>query len=400
MKIHEYQAKELLKKYGVAVPMSTPLLTCTPDEARDKAQKLIDQSGSDVVVVKSQIHAGGRGKGRFKEDPELGGVKVVKGAKDASAMAMRMFGNTLVTVQTGEEGKVVNRLLMEQGVEIEKELYLGAVLDRGAQRICLMACEEGGVEIEEVAARSPEKILKEWVDPAVGLSDYQGRKLAFGLGLSGKSVNSAVRLFKALATALDKEDCSLAEINPLILTKSGDVMALDAKMNLDDNASFRHPQWTEMRDDSEEDPAELEAKKHDLSYVNLDGTIGCMVNGAGLAMATMDIIKEFGGEPANFLDVGGTADKERVAKAFKIIVSDPNVKGIFVNIFGGIVHCDRVAQGVIDAVKEVGLKLPLVVRLEGTNVEQGKKLLADSDVAITSANDMADGAKKIVELAK
>jgi succinyl-CoA synthetase beta subunit len=400
MKIHEYQAKELLKKYGVPVPLSTPILECTPEKVKNAAAALIKDSGTEVVVVKAQIHAGGRGKGRYKEDQELGGVKVVKGASAAAEMATRMMGKTLVTIQTGEEGKRVDRLLIEQGIEIERELYLGAVLDRAAQRICIMACEEGGVEIEEVAARTPEKILKEWVDPVNGLSAYQARRLAFGLGLSGKAVGSAVKFLKALAAAFDAEDATLAEINPLVVTKQGDVLALDAKITLDDNASHRHAYWRDLRDDSEEDPAELEAHKHDLSYVNLDGTIGCMVNGAGLAMATMDIIKEFGASPANFLDVGGTADKERVAAAFKIIVADPNVKGIFINIFGGIVHCDRVAQGVIDAVKEVGLKLPLVVRLEGTNVDEGKRLLAESDVAVTPADDMADGAKKIVELAK
>ncbi|PID39075.1 MAG: ADP-forming succinate--CoA ligase subunit beta [Proteobacteria bacterium] len=400
MKIHEYQAKELLKKYGVPVPLSTPILECTPEKVKNAAAALIKESGTEVIVVKAQIHAGGRGKGRYKEDPELGGVKVVKGANEAAEIATRMMGKTLVTIQTGDEGKRVDRLLLEQGIDIDRELYLSAVLDRAAQRICVMACEEGGVEIEEVAARTPEKILKAWVDPVNGLSAYQARQLAFGLGLSGKAVGSAVKFLQALATAFDAEDATLAEINPLVVTKQGEVMALDAKINLDDNASQRHPYWRDLRDDSEEDPAELEAHKHDLSYVNLDGTIGCMVNGAGLAMATMDIIKEFGASPANFLDVGGTADKERVAAAFKIIVADPNVKGIFINIFGGIVHCDRVAQGVIDAVKEVGLKLPLVVRLEGTNVDEGKRLLAESDLAVTPADDMADGAKTIVEAAK
>jgi succinyl-CoA synthetase beta subunit len=398
MKIHEYQAKELLKPYGVAVPQNVVVLEASA--AENQARQLIEQTGNEVVVVKSQIHAGGRGKGRFKENGDLGGVKVVKGAAAAAEVAAAMLGNTLVTVQTGDEGKVVNRVLIEQGVEIDKEMYLGAVLDRAAQRICLMASEEGGVEIEEVAARTPEKILKEWVDPALGLCDFQARRLALELGLSGDPMKNAVRLFKALSEAFVAEDASLAEINPLVITKQGEVIALDAKINLDDNAGFRHSVWSELHDRSEEDPAELEAKQHDLSYVNLDGNIGCMVNGAGLAMATMDIIKEFGGEPANFLDVGGTADKQRVAAAFKIIVSDPKVKGIFVNIFGGIVFCDRVAQGVVDAVKEVGLSLPLVVRLEGTNVEEGKRILAESGINVTSADDMADGARKIVEAAK
>jgi succinyl-CoA synthetase beta subunit len=353
-----------------------------------------------VVVVKAQIHAGGRGKGRFKEDPELGGVKVVKGAEQAEAVARRMLGKTLVTHQTGPEGKRVGRVLIEQGMAIEKEMYVGGVIDRAAQRITMMACAEGGVEIETVAARSPEKILKESIDPALGLAAYQGRKLAFGLGLQGAANANAVKFLQGLARAFDCEDASLAEINPLVITKSGEVLALDAKINLDDNAEHRHPEWKDLRDTSEEEPTELEAKSFDLSYVKLDGNIGCMVNGAGLAMSTMDIIKQFGGEPANFLDVGGAADKDRVTAAFKIIMKDPNVKGIFINIFGGIVQCDVVAQGVVAAVKEVALKVPLVVRLEGTNVEAGRKILKESGLNVTPAVDMADGAKKIVELAR
>jgi succinyl-CoA synthetase beta subunit len=398
VKIHEYQAKNMLKKYGVAVPKGKPVFSA--EEAKRAAEELIKETGLPVVVVKAQIHAGGRGKGRFKEDPELGGVKVVRGADEAAKIAGRMLGKTLVTHQTGEEGKRVNRVLVEQGIDIDKEMYVGGVIDRAAQRITMMACAEGGVEIETVAARSPEKILKETVDPAVGLSAFQGRNLAFKLGLKGSANANAVKFLSCLARAFEAEDASLAEINPLVITKSGEVLALDAKINLDDNAEHRHLEWKELRDESEEEPTELEAKKHDLSYVKLSGTIGCMVNGAGLAMSTMDIIKEFGGEPANFLDVGGGADKDRVTAAFKIIMSDPNVRGIFVNIFGGIVQCDIVAQGVVDAVKEVSLKVPLVVRLEGTNVEAGRKILKDSGLNVTPAIDMADGAKKIVELAK
>lgn len=397
MKIHEYQAKALLAPHGVAVPLSHAVFS--PDEADHAAQRLIEQSGNEVVVVKAQIHAGGRGKGTFKEDPELHGVNVVQGATEARCIAEQMLERTLVTLQTGPQGQVVSRLLVEQGVDIERELYVGALLDRAAQRICVMACGEGGVEIEEVAARSPEKILKEWVDPVIGLGAYQARKLAFGLGLTGNAMRSAVGLLTGLARAFDAEDCTLAEINPLVVTRAGEVMALDAKITLDDNAAFRHPKWADLHDASEDDPSELEAQAHDLSYVKLDGSIGCMVNGAGLAMATMDIIKQFGGEPANFLDVGGSADKDRVAAAFKIILADSNVRGIFVNIFGGIVHCDLVAQGIVDAVKEVSLELPMVVRLEGTNVAAGKRILADSELNVTSAEDMADGASKIVALA-
>jgi len=397
VKIHEYQAKGLLKKYGVAVPKGTPCFK--PEEVKQAAEELIKETGIPVVVVKAQIHAGARGKGRFKEDPELGGVNVVRGAEEAFKVAQRMLGKTLVTHQTGEEGKQVNRLLVEQGIDIDKEMYVGGVIDRSAQRITMMACAEGGVEIETVAARSPEKILKETIDPAVGMQPFQARNLVYGLGLTGDANKNAVKFLLALARAFEHEDASLAEINPLVITKTGQVMALDAKIGLDDGAEHRHPDWAELQDKSEEEPTELEAKSYDLSYVKLDGNIGCMVNGAGLAMSTMDIIKEFGGEPANFLDVGGAADKDRVSAAFKIIMRDPNVKGIFVNIFGGIVQCDIVAQGVVDAVKEVSLKAPLVVRLEGTNVETGRKILKDSGLNLTPADDMADGAKKIVELA-
>ena len=398
MKIHEYQAKAILKKFGVAVPKGKPCFTV--DEVKAAAEELIQETGIPVVVVKAQIHAGGRGKGRFIEEPELGGVNVVRGAEEAAKTAGRMLGNTLVTHQSGPEGRKVNRLLIEQGIDIATEMYVGGVIDRAAQRVTMMACTEGGVEIEAVAARTPEKILKESVDPTIGLGAFQARKLAYGLGLTGDANKNAVKFLMALAKAFVAEDASLFEINPLVITKAGDVMALDAKIGLDDHAVHRHPYWAELQDKSEEEPSELAAKALDLSYVKLDGNIGCMVNGAGLAMSTMDIIKEFGGEPANFLDVGGAADKDRVCGAFKIIMSDPNVKGIFVNIFGGIVQCDIVAQGVVDAVKEVSLEVPLVVRLEGTNVEAGRKILADSGLKITPAVDMADGAKKIVELAK
>jgi succinyl-CoA synthetase beta subunit len=398
MKIHEYQAKALIEPYGVAIPQHYAVFS--REEAEHAAQKLIEDTGNPIVVVKAQIHAGGRGKGTFKEDPTLNGVKVVEGSGEAARLANEMLGKTLVTLQTGPAGQPVSRVLIEQGVDIERELYVGALLDRAAQRICVMACAEGGVEIEEVAARSPEKILKRWVDPVVGLADYQARELAFGLGLTGQANRAAVSLLTGLARAFDREDCSLAEINPLVVTRQGDVLALDAKITLDENASYRHPHWADLHDEAEEEPAELEAQAHNLSYVKLDGRIGCMVNGAGLAMGTMDIIKQFGGEPANFLDVGGSADKERVAAALKIIIEDPHVKGIFVNIFGGIVFCDLVAQGIVDAVKEVGLNLPLVVRLEGTNVEAGKAILANSGVGVVSAEDMADGARKIVDATK
>ena len=398
MKLHEYQAKHLLEQYGVAVPKGRPVFSAA--EAQAAAEALIAETDNPVVVVKSRIHAGGRGKGRFKEDPELSGVKVVRGAGEARAMAERMLGKTLVTEQTGPEGKQVNRVLIEQGISIAREMYVGALVDRAAQRLTLIACAEGGMEIEVVAAKTPEKILKETIDPAVGLSPYQARRLAFKLGLTGAAHGNAVGFLLALAKAVEEEDASMAEINPLVITTDGEVLALDGKMAFDDNAAYRHPDWKALHDTTEEEPTELQAKAYDLSYVKLDGTIGCMVNGAGLAMATMDIIQEFGGQPANFLDVGGGADKDRVTAAFKIICADPHVKGIFINIFGGIVKCDIVAQGVVDAVKEVSLKVPLVVRLEGTNVEAGRRILDQSGLNVTSAVDMADGARKIVELAR
>jgi len=398
MKIHEYQAKELLREAGVPVPQSK--VAFSAEEARVAAAELIDETNSEVVVVKSQIHAGGRGKGRFKQFPDLGGVKVVKGAAAAKDVAEKMLGSTLVTIQTGDEGKVVSRLLVEQGMDIKSELYLAATLDRDSGWITVMASLEGGVDIEEVAAKTPEKILKVSVDPAFGLLGYQARALAYGLGLDGRTARKMASFVIKVYNAYVDLDCSLLEINPLLITGGGDVIALDAKANFDDNALYRHKDIEELRDESEEDPAELEAKNWDLSYVALDGTIGCMVNGAGLAMATMDIIKYFGAEPANFLDVGGGATEERVTAAFKIISKDPKLKGILVNIFGGIMKCDTIAKGVIGAVKEVGLEVPLVVRLEGTNVELGKKLLDESGLKITSAGSLREAAQKIVEMTK
>ncbi len=398
MKIHEYQAKELLRDEGVPVPSSQ--VAFSAEEAKNAAAALIEKTGNEVVVVKSQIHAGGRGKGRFKEHPELGGVKVVKGAGAAREMAEQMLGNTLVTIQTGPEGKKVGRVLIEQGMDIKSELYVAVTLDRATGRNIVMASTEGGMEIEEVAEHSPEKILRETIDPAVGLTGFQTRKIAYGLGLQGKVARQMSGFLAKLAGAYSKLDCAMLEVNPLVITGDGQVLALDAKCSFDDNALYRHPNIESLRDPNEEDAAELEAKKYDLSYVNLDGTIGCMVNGAGLAMSTMDIVKFFGAEPANFLDVGGGATAEKVTAAFKIITSDPNLKGILVNIFGGIMKCDVIAEGVITAVKEVGLKVPLVVRLEGTNVEQGKKMIQESGLNVVTGDSLRDAAQKIVELAK
>ena len=398
MKIHEYQAKDLLRAAGVPVPQSQ--VAFSAEEAHTAAAQLIEATGNEVVVVKSQIHAGGRGKGRFKEHPDLGGVKVVKGADAAKAVAEQMLGSTLVTIQTGEEGKLVKRLLVEQGMDIAQELYLAATLDRDTGRVTIMASQEGGMDIEEVAETHPEKILKAQIDPAFGLLGYQARALAYGLGCKGKTARQMAGFLGKLYKAYMDLDCALLEVNPLVITGAGEVIALDAKANFDDNALYRHRDIEELRDEDEEDPAELEANTWGLSYVALDGTIGCMVNGAGLAMATMDIIKFFGSEPANFLDVGGGATEERVTAAFKIICKDPNLKGILVNIFGGIMKCDTIAKGVIGAVKQVGLKVPLVVRLEGTNVELGKQLLADSGLPITSADSLRDAAQKIVEMTK
>lgn len=386
MNIHEYQGKAVLKQYGVAVPEGK--VAFTVDEAVEAAKEL----GTSVVVVKAQIHAGGRGK--------AGGVKVAKNLDEVRTYAGEILGKVLVTHQTGPEGKEVKRLLIEQGCDIKKEYYVGVVVDRGTGRVVMMASEEGGTEIEEVAHHTPEKIFKEVVDPAIGLQAFQARKLAYAINIPTELVNKAVKFMMALYTAFVEKDCSIAEINPLVVTGDGNVMALDAKLNFDSNALFRHKDILELRDLEEEDAKEIEASKFDLSYIALDGNIGCMVNGAGLAMATMDIIKYYGGEPANFLDVGGGATTEKVTEAFKIILSDENVKGIFVNIFGGIMKCDVIANGVVEAAKQVGLDRPLVVRLEGTNVELGKKILNESGLNIVAADSMADGAQKIVALVK
>jgi len=394
MKIHEYQGKELLKKYGVPVPLGIAATSAADAIAAIPKVQEVDLAagGIGVVVVKAQIHAGGRGKG--------GGVKVAKTRADAEAAVKKIFGMQLVTPQTGPEGKKVQRILVEQGLAIEHEYYLGMLLDRATARVTVMASVEGGMDIEEVAAKHPEKILKQAIDPATGWQDWQSRVLAKQLGLSGKVAGELGKFLRSLTRCYEDMDCSMLEINPLVTTKDGKVLALDAKINFDDNALFRHPELEAWRDPNEEDASEQEAKKWDLSYISLEGNIGCMVNGAGLAMSTMDIIKYYGGAPANFLDVGGGATAEKVTAAFKIITSSADVKAIFVNIFGGIMKCDTIAQGVITAVKEVGLKVPLVVRLEGTNVELGKKMLAESGLNILAASDMADGAQKAVKAAK
>ena len=395
MNIHEYQAKELMRRYGIAVPDGG--VAWTPDEAAKQAEKM----GGPVWVVKSQIHAGGRGAGRFKNDPGgKGGVRVVKSVEEVRENADAMLGQVLVTKQTGAEGKEVKRLYIEDGCDIARELYLSVLLDRATSRVTVMASTEGGMDIEQVAEETPEKIIRVAIDPATGIQGHHRRTVAFGLGLQGNQVRSATRFLTAMYRAFTELDASLVEINPLVVTGAGDVIALDAKMNFDDNALYRHPDLAELRDEDEEDPAELEAARHDLNYVKLDGTIGCMVNGAGLAMGTMDIIKLYGAEPANFLDVGGGATRERVTTAFKIILSDPNVEGILVNIFGGIMRCDVIAEGVVAAAREVSLHVPLVVRLAGTNVDLGKKILADSGLPITSADDLADAAEKVVKAVK
>ncbi|RDJ99509.1 ADP-forming succinate--CoA ligase subunit beta [Paraburkholderia lacunae] len=391
MNIHEYQAKALLRDYGVAVPNGC--VAFTAQEAEDAATQL----GGSVWVVKSQIHAGGRGAGRFTNDlTGPGGVRVVKSVSDVRRNAAQMLASVLVTKQTGAAGREVKRVYIEEGCAIERELYLGMLIDRNTSRITVMASTEGGMEIEEVAAHTPDKILKVAIDPATGLQSFHARQIAFGLGLSGKQVSAAVRLIVGMYRAFVELDASIVEINPLVVTTAGDVLALDAKINFDDNALFRHPSIEALRDEAEEDAAELEAAKHGLNYVTLDGNIGCMVNGAGLAMATMDIIKLYGGEPANFLDVGGGATRERVATAFRLILDDPKVEGILVNIFGGIMRCDVIAEGVVAAAREVDLRVPLVVRLEGTNVELGKQILRDSGLPILSADHLADAADKVV----
>ncbi|EME67764.1 succinyl-CoA synthetase [Paramagnetospirillum caucaseum] len=395
MNIHEYQGKQVLAKYGVAVLKGG--VAYTPDEAVQVAKEL----GGPVWVVKSQIHAGGRGAGRFKNDPNgKGGVRVVKSIDEVKSNVDQMLGQILVTKQTGPAGKEVKRVYIEQGCDIKRELYLSMLVDRATCRVTIVASTEGGMEIEEVAHSHPEKILKVAIDPVEGFQQYHGRQIAFGLGLEGKQVNTAVKFIGALYKAFMDLDCSIVEINPLVVTGAGELIALDAKVNFDDNALFRHKDIEELRDESEEDPAELEAARHSLNYIKLDGQIGCMVNGAGLAMATMDIIKLYGAEPANFLDVGGGATKERVTTAFKLILSDPNVEGILVNIFGGIMRCDVIAEGVVAAAREVSLNVPLVVRLEGTNVELGKKIMAQSGLPIIAADNLADAAEKVVKAVK
>ncbi len=384
MKINEYQAKEVLKKFGVAVPKGR--VAFTPEEAVEVAKEI----GGEVWVVKAQIHAGGRGK--------AGGIKLARSYDEVYQHAKNMLGSKLVTYQTGPEGKIVKKVLVEEGLSIQKELYVGITLDRTVSRNVVMVSTEGGVEIEQVAAESPEKILKEYVDPKTGFMPYQARRLAFGLGLEGEAFKNAVKFLMALYKAYEETDASLAEINPLVLTTDGQVLALDAKMNFDDNALFRHTEILELRDIDEEDPLEVEASKYNLNYIHLNGNVGCMVNGAGLAMATMDLIKLAGGEPANFLDVGGGAKTETVEQGFRIILSDPNVKAILINIFGGIVRCDRVAVGVVEAAKKVGVNVPVVIRLEGTNAEEGARILKESGLNFIVANGFKDAADKVVKV--
>ena len=392
MNIHEYQAKELLRRYGVPVPDGH--VAWSPEEAEKAASRL----PGPVFVVKAQLHAGGRGAGRFADDPKgKGGVRLVHSPAEARAMAEAMIGNTLITKQTGPAGRPVHRVYVEAGCAIARELYLSLLVDRATGRVTIVASAEGGMDIEEVAAHQPEKILRVSIDPATGLSPFHGRRLAAGLGLTGAPVTSFGRLLNALYAAFMGLDCSILEVNPLVVTAAGEVVALDAKIAFDDNALFRHPELEKLRDEAEEDPKELEAEKYNLNYVALDGNIGCMVNGAGLAMATMDIIKLYGMAPANFLDVGGGATKERITAAFKIILADPNVEGILVNIFGGIMRCDVIAEGVVSAAREVQLSVPLVVRLEGTNVTLGKQILARANLPIISADNLSDAAEKIVK---
>ncbi len=396
MNIHEYQAKELLRQFGVPTPRGMAAFS-----ARE-AGEAVQQLSGPMFVVKAQIHAGGRGKGKFKEASAgpKGGVRLAKSREEVRAFAEQMLGKTLVTKQTGPEGRVVNRVFVSEGCDIERELYLSALVDRATSRVAFIASQAGGMNIEEVAAETPEKIISVAIDPASGYEPFHGRRIAFALGLSGKQVAACVQLVGDLYRLMLAKDASLIEINPLVVEPDGSLTCLDAKMSFDSNALYRHPDIVEMRDLSEEDPIEVEASKHDLSYVKLDGTIGCMVNGAGLAMATMDIIKLYGAEPANFLDVGGGAPKERVQAAFKIILSDPAVKGILVNIFGGIMRCDIIAEGVVAAAREMALKVPLVVRLEGTNVELGKKILGESGLKIVAADNLGDAAEKITAAVK
>lgn len=390
MNIHEYQAKELFDQFGVPSPQGIP--AGTPEEAVAAAKQI----GGDGLVIKAQVHAGGRGKGTFKNGFQ-GGVHLITSAEQCGELAEKMIGQTLVTKQTGEEGKLVRKVMIAESVDISHEYYLAILMDRDTCAPVIVASTEGGMDIEEVAESTPDKILREFIDPLLGLQPYEVRKLTAGLGFTGDAAKQFAKLLKNLYKLFLACDCSMVEINPLVLTPGNQVLALDAKFGFDDNALYRHPNIVAYRDTDEEDPREVAAAEYDLNYIGLDGNIACLVNGAGLAMATMDIIKHFGGEPANFLDVGGGATKEQVAAAFKIIIGDPNVEGILVNIFGGIMQCDIIAEGVLAAVKETGLKIPLVVRLEGTNVAQGKKLIEESDLAVISADDLSDGAKKIVE---
>ncbi len=396
MNIHEYQAKALLRSYGA--PVSDGRVVLRAEDAKTAAGEL----DGPIWVVKAQIHAGGRGKGRFKEAEagDKGGVRLARSVEEAEAMTKQMLGRTLVTHQTGPAGKQVNRIYIEDGSDIARELYLALLIDRKTSRISFVASTEGGMDIEEVAAHTPEKILTFSVDPATGLSDFHGRRIAFALGLEGAQVKQCVALIRTLYRAFVERDMEMLEINPLVVLKDGNLKVLDAKLGFDNNALYRQPEIMALRDETEEDPKELAASKFDLNYIALDGEIGCMVNGAGLAMATMDIIKLYGAEPANFLDVGGGATKEKVTEAFKIITSDPNVKGILVNIFGGIMRCDIIAEGILAAVKEVGLQVPLVVRLEGTNVDLGKKIIAESGLNVIAADDLSDAAQKIVKAVK
>ena len=396
MNIHEYQAKAVLKEFGV--PLAKGVAVFSAAETEKAAKEL----GGPVWVVKAQIHAGGRGKGRFKEKDagDKGGVRIAKSVAEVVANATQMLGRTLVTKQSGPEGRVVRRLYIEEGSSIARELYVSCLVDRTSGRVAFIASQEGGMDIEEVAAKTPEKIVTVHIDPAAGFSPHVGQTIAFGLGLAGEAVKECVALVAKLYAAFVAKDMGLLEINPLVVTKDGKLLCLDAKINFDDNALFRHPDIASLRDPDEEDPREVEAAKSELNYIALDGTIGCMVNGAGLAMATMDIIKLYGAEPANFLDVGGGASKEKVTAAFKLITADPRVKGVLVNIFGGIMRCDIVAEGILAAVKEVGLTLPLVVRLEGTNVELGKKIIAESGLNVINADDLDDAAQKVVMAVK
>lgn len=397
MKLHEYQAKEIFKQYGIKVPFGG--VASNGEQAKNIASQIIADTGIERVVVKAQVHAGGRGKGYLKNNPSIKGVEIVRGSSKAKEVAEAMLGDKLITIQTGTQGQPINKVLIEQALEIKHEYYVAITVDREKEKGVIIASKEGGGEIEEVAKHSPQKILKEWIDPVVGVMDYQARLLGFKMEMNLETINRFTSILKGLWKIFEEKDATLVEINPLVLTQGGQLLALDSKIVLDDNGLFRHPELVELEDPSQSDPIEIEAKRAGVSYIKLDGNIGCLVNGAGLAMATMDIIKYYGGEPANFLDVGGGASKEMVETAFKIILKDPSVKVIFVNIFGGIMKCDTIANGIIDAVKELGLKVPLVVRLQGTNVELGRKILKESGLKLISVETMAEGAQKAVALA-